>query len=258
MLSSSVNFLRSMAIIIRFEFSRVFLSARGWMYLFTFGLIWYFILNYLVLGIASLIPQGVGWPVAELNSYWRVALYLFPGLCLMITANQTCSDRSRGTLRFLVLRTDRDSIFFGRFISQMLIQMLLVVATAVTALIAAVMHDASVMAAALESTVIIVTNLFIVLIPITAMMSLLSLTVNSTRQVTVLAALIWVLSSAVIKGISYYFPFFEVFELMIPGRQLSELSGLPQAETLALAYIPLLQGLVLLLAGRFIMQRASL
>jgi ABC-type transport system involved in multi-copper enzyme maturation permease subunit len=258
MLSNPVQFLRSIWIIIRFEFSRVFLSTRGWMYLFTFCLIWYFLLNYLVLSIATLMTQDIGWPVPELTSYWRVALYLFPGLCLVITANQTCSDRSRGTLRFLVLRADRDSIYFGRFISQILIQMVLVVATAATALIAAVMHDSSVMGAGLESTVIIVTNLFVVLIPITAMMSLLSLTVNSTRQVMVLAALIWVLASAIIQGISHYFPFFEVFELIIPGRQLPELSDLPQAETLSLAYIPLLQGLVLLLAGRLIMQRASL
>ena len=74
----------------------------------------------------------------------------------------------------------------------------------------------------------------------------------------VLATLIWVLASAIIQGISYYFPFFEVFELIIPGRQLSELADLPQAETLSLAYIPLLQGLALLIAGRFIMQRTSL
>ena len=258
MLSSPVQFLKSIWIIIRFEFSRVFLSTRGWMYLFTFGLVWYFVLNYLVLNISTLMAQDVGWPVPELTSYWQVALYLFPALCLVITANQTCSDRSRGTLRFLVLRTDRDSIFFGRFISQMLIQMMLVVATAATAFIAAVMHDGSVMWPGLGSAAIIVTNLFIVLIPITAMMSLLSLMVNSTRQVMVLAILIWVSASAVIQGISHYFPFFEVFDLIIPGRQLSELSGLPLAETLSLAYVPLLQGLVLLIAGRFVMQRASL
>ena len=258
MLSSPVQFLRSMWIIIRFEFSRVFLSARGWMYLFTFGLTWYFVLNYLVLNITPLMAQDAGWPVPELTSYWRVALYLFPGLCLMITANQTCSDRSRGTLRFLVLRADRDSIFFGRFIFQMLIQMMLIVATAATALIAAVMQDGALMGVGLGSAAIIVTNLFIVLIPITAMMSLLSLTVNSTRQVMVLAMLIWVLASAVIQGVSYYFPFFEVFDLIIPGRQLSELSGLPQAETLSLAYVPLLQGLALLFAGRLLMQRTSL
>jgi ABC-type transport system involved in multi-copper enzyme maturation permease subunit len=258
MLSSPVQFLRSMWLIIRFEFSRVFLSTRGWMYLFTFGLVWYFVLNYVVLNMATLMTQDGDWPVPELTSYWRVALYLFPALCLVITANQTCSDRSRGTLRFLVLRADRDSIFFGRFISQMLIQMVLVVATTATALIAAVMHDDSVIWVGLGSSAIIVTNIFIVLIPITAMMSLLSLTVNSTRQVMVLATLIWVLASAIIQGISHYFPFFEVFDLIIPGRQLSELSDLPLAETLSLAYVPLLQGLALLFAGRWVMQRTSL
>ena len=258
MFSKPVQFLKSIWTIICFEFSRIFLSARGWMYLFTFGLVWFFVLDYVVLNIATLLPQNSGWPVPELSGYWRVALYLFPALCLLITANQTCSDRSRGTLRFLVLRASRDSIYLGRFISQMLIQMLLVVVTVVTALVAAVVHDASVMVAALESSFIIVINLFIVLIPITAMMSLLSLTVKSTRQVMVLATLIWVMASAIIQGISYYFPVFEVFELLIPGRQLSELADLPQAQTLSLAYIPLLQGLVLLIVGRLLMQRASL
>jgi hypothetical protein len=258
MLSSPVQFLRSVWLIIRFEFSRVFLSTRGWMYLFTFGLVWYFVLNYLVLNITTLMAQDAGWPVPELTSYWRVALYLFPVLCLVMTANQTCSDRSRGTLRFLVLRADRDSIFFGRFISQMLIQMVLILATTASALIAAVMHDDSVMAAGLVSSGIIVANLFMVLIPITAMMSLLSLTVKSTRQVTVLATLIWVLASAIIQGISHYFPFFEIFDLIIPGRQLSDLANLPQTETFSLAYVPLLQGIILLFAGRLLMQRTSL
>lgn len=258
MLSSPVKFLRSMWLIIRFEFSRVFFSSRGWMYLLTFGLVWYFVLNYLVLNMATLMDQNANSPTPELASYWQIALYLFPALCLVITANQTCSDRSRGTLRFLVLRADRDSIFFGRFIYQMLIQMVLVVTTTATALIAAVLHDGSVMWTGLGSSAIIVTNLFIVLIPITAMMSLLSLTVTSTRQVMVLAILIWVLASAIIQGISHYFPFFEIFDLIIPGRQLSELADLPLSETFSLAYVPLLQGLVLLFAGRFVMQRASL
>jgi hypothetical protein len=247
-----------MWIIIRFELGRVFLSTRGWMYLFTFGLVWYFVLNYLVLNMTGFVTQDTGWPVPELTSYWRVALYLFPGLCLVMTANQTCSDRNRGTLRFLVLRANRDSIFLGRFISQMLIQVVLIIATTASALIAAVMHDESQMWAGLVSSAIIVTNLFIILIPITAMMSLLSLTVKSTRQVTVLATLIWILASAIIQGISHYFPFFEIFDLFIPGRQLSELANLPQAETFSLAYVPVLQGLVLLLVGRLVMQRTSL
>jgi hypothetical protein len=140
----------------------------------------------------------------------------------------------------------------------MLIQMVLILATTASALIAAVMHDDSVMAAGLVSSGIIVANLFMVLIPITAMMSLLSLTVKSTRQVTVLATLIWVLASAIIQGISHYFPFFEIFDLIIPGRQLSELANLPQTETFSLAYVPLLQGIILLFAGRLLMQRTSL
>ena len=256
--SDHLSFITTMWIIIRFEFSRVFLSQRGWMYLVTFGILWYFILNYWVLNLTGFLGDNIGWPVPELTSYWKVALYLFPGLCLAITANQTCSDKTRGTLRFLVLRANRNSIFLGRFLSQMLLQLVLIVVTTASAYIAAVMHDKSNIMPGIFSSVIIVSNLFIVLIPVTAMMSLLSLLVNSTRQVTVLAILIWVLASAFIQGVSHYFPFFEVFELLVPGRQLTELSELPQAETFTLAYIPLLQGFVLLVIGCLVMKRTSL
>ena len=131
MVNTSVQFLRSVWLIIQFEFSRVFLSSRGWMYLFTFGLVWYFLLNSVILNISNFIGSNAGWPVPELASYWKVSVYLFPLLCLVMTANQTCSDRGRGTLRFLVLRASRDSIYFGRFFAQILLQMVLVVATVI-------------------------------------------------------------------------------------------------------------------------------
>ena len=227
------------------------------MYLFTFGLIWYFLLKFIILNISPLLGRG-GWPSPELASYWRAALYLFPSLSMVISANQTCSDRTRGTLRFLLLRASRDSIYFGRYLAQLLLQMCLIVATLASVLIAALMKDSSLLIDGFESAVIIACNLFIVLIPITAMMALLSITVKSTRQAIVLAMLIWVLASALIKLVSQYFPLFEVFEFIIPGRQLSDLSDLSMMGTFSLAHVPILQGVVLLVAGRLVMQRAVL
>ena len=69
------------------------------------------------------------WPVAEFAIYWLVAVYSFPLFALFVTSDQTCSDKARGTLRFITLRATRSEILIGRFFGQFLIIVVLIFLT---------------------------------------------------------------------------------------------------------------------------------
>ena len=143
----SPGFLHHSLLICQFELKRLFSSRKGLLYLITFALVWYFILLYPIRFASDVLDQeknitssisfleffGFGsllnWQIPEMGMYWHFSLIIFPLLAVMTSADQTCSDRERGTLRFLCLRVSRDSLFFGRFAGMMLIHTLLILAT---------------------------------------------------------------------------------------------------------------------------------
>ncbi|MBV1920917.1 MAG: ABC transporter permease, partial [Pseudomonadales bacterium] len=172
-------------------------------------------------------------------------------------ADQTASDRDRGSLRFLTMRCSRDSIFLGRFIGQMIIQTILVILTLITTFIVSVYSNPTALISSLQCLLLISANLFFVLLPFTAMMALLSAAVRSPRQAMILAVLLWTLVSATLTSISQHWPIFEFLTYLIPGVHLEDLTELQPSETLSLAYIPILQTLVLLIIGRFVMTRGA-
>lgn len=270
------GFLNHLLLICQFELKRLFFTRKGLLYLITFSLVWCFILLYPIRLASNLLGQGqyaghnssffeflgfgslLNWQVPEFGIYWHIALILFPSLCVMIAADQTSSDRERGTLRFLALRTGRDSIFFGRFLGAMTTQLVLIIATVLTTLIFAIVRNPDIFPTALNSVLAITVNLVLVLLPFTAMMAALSATFKSAKQATVWAILIWSFLSAIIGGLSSYLPFLDTLKILIPGYQMSELSQLSEWQTLNLAYIPLLQTAMLLFIGRWIMLRQAL
>ena len=71
-------------------------------------------------------PCSLSGPWPKWRCFWCFALYLFPMFSILIAADQFSSDKTRGTLRFLTIRTSRDSLLFGRFLGQILIQGLLI------------------------------------------------------------------------------------------------------------------------------------
>lgn len=127
------NFFNQLLLIGQFEFNRTFATRKGLLNLLTFAVVWYFILFYPLRFAADLLSQGksfmqetgffefIGldslphWSIPEFGVFWHFALMLFPMLSVSLAADQTCSDRERGTLRFITLRCSRDSLFFGRF-----------------------------------------------------------------------------------------------------------------------------------------------
>jgi hypothetical protein len=259
-----------------FELKRLFSTRKGLLYLVTFAVVWYFILIYPIRLAADVLGQGqytaqgasffeyigfgslLNWQIPEFGVFWRFALVMFPLLCVIIAADQTCSDRERGTLRFLALRTSRESIFFGRFAGVVVIQAVLILATLFTTLLLVIYRDANLLSTAFNSALAIAVNLILVLLPFTAMMAALSAMVKSARQATVWAILIWSFLSGIISGLSYYLPGLDILKMMIPGYQMAEQAQLSEWETMRLAYIPLLQTVVLLATGRWIMSRQTL
>jgi ABC-type transport system involved in multi-copper enzyme maturation permease subunit len=270
------SFFSQLLLICQFELKRLFFTRKGLLYLITFAVVWYFILLYPIRYAANFLEQGQGsshrggffdflgfgsllnWQIPEFGVYWRFALVMFPLLCVVITADQTCSDRERGTLRFLALRVSRDGLFFGRFIGAIATQAVLIVATLLTTLALTIFRDANLLSMAVNSAMAIMVNVIVVLLPFTAMMAALSATVKSTRQVMVWAILIWSFLSGIISGLSSYLPALNTLKILIPGYQMSGLAQLAEWQTLQLAYIPLLQTIVLLALGRWIMSRQTL
>ncbi|OUS25656.1 hypothetical protein A9Q99_20590 [Gammaproteobacteria bacterium 45_16_T64] len=271
------GFLRSSWIIAQFELIRLFGTARGLLTLFTFAVIWYFMLTNLVMTAANFIEQNastrmstmmfnssgfgqlLAWPIAEFSAYWRIALYLFPVFAVLFAADQTASDRDRGGLRFLTTRCSRDSIFLGRFIGQTIIVSFLVVGTLLTTLaVALYAHPAESWPMSFYCTLLIATNLLAVLMPYTAMMALLSASVRSPILAIILAVLLWTIVLWSVTALSEYYPAFDFVKYIIPGIQISDLTQLQPADTLSLIHIPLLQTAVLLIIGRFVMAKGAI
>lgn len=268
----AVHFFNHLLLISQFELKRVFATRKGVLSLITFVVVWYFILLYPLRFTADILIQGKGvnffdfigfgslqlWPIPEFAVFWHFALIIFPMLSITLAADQTCSDRERGTLRFIALRSSRDSLFFGRFIGVMIIQSLLISSTAFTTLVLVLYRDATLASAALSNLSAITVNVVLAILPFTAMMAVLSATVKSVRQATVWAILIWTFLAGIISLLAHYLPAVAFFKYLIPGFQLADLSQLSEWQTLQLAYIPLLQSVILLAFGRWIMARQPL
>lgn len=270
------NLFNSLLLICQFELKRLFSTRKGLLYILTFAVVWSFILFYPIqyasdvldrhqkTGHGSLFFEFIGfgsfmyWKVPEFGVYWRFALLMFPMLCISITADQTSSDRERGTFRFLTLRMSRAGLFFGRFMGAMAIQAILIIATLITTLALAIYRDASLLSIGLNSSIAIAVNLFIVLLPFTAMMAALSASVKSAKQSTVWAILIWSFLAGIITGLSSYIPALDILKNLIPGYQMTEISQLSEWQPIQLAYIPIFQSIVLLGVGYWIMSRQAL
>ncbi len=270
------GFFNHLLLICQFELNRSFATRKGLLSMVTFAVIWYFILLYPLRFAAGIAVQdhglnqhfslfdfiGLGsnqhWSIPEFDVFWQLALIIFPMLSITMAADQTCSDRARGTLRFMVLRSSRDRIFFGRFTGVMLIQALLISAAAFSTLALVLSRDASLFTAALSDLFALIVNLVLIVLPFTAMMAALSAQVKSARQATLWAILIWTFMAGIVSGLAYYVPGLDFLKLLIPGYQLSEVAQLSGWQALQLAYIPLIQSLVLLAWGRWIMVRQAL
>ncbi|PKG72528.1 ABC transporter [Shewanella sp. GutCb] len=274
--SKHSNNLRNTLLLAQFEVKKMLFNPRGMIALAAFALVWLLILLYPIRGASEFLitphykdliegifgPDVVSelfkWSVAELAIYWIAALYLFPMFSIFIAADQFSSDKSRGTFRFLTLRTSRESIFFGRFLGHMTIQTILVSLTVLATIALAVSRETALLMPAITSGILVIVNLVIVILPYTALMAILSLYANSARQATIYAILIWAAMSITIAVINNFLPIISELKWILPGSQISLMINTQGLGSFAYAPVALLQTIVLLLLGRIYIKRSAL
>lgn len=274
---TSSGMVRNTLILAKFELKKLLFNPRGLISLFAFSLVWLLLLLYPIRTASSFllteefkqlirgmfgehtINELFQWKVAEMAVFWITALYLFPLFSIFVTADQFASDKNRGSFRFLTLRTSRDSIFFGRFIGHMLIQSLLLTLTILATITLAMSRDMMLLLPALTSGVLVFINLFIILLPYTAMMAILSLYANTARQATIYAILFWAVSAVIIAIVhSQFAPLAQWLQWILPGAQISMMINTQGFGSFIYAPIPLLQAGLLLFLGRQYIKRSPL
>lgn len=258
------------------EMLRLLSTKRGIVSLFGFLLIWIAVLNYGILpaavffgsandsGLAEIFLPRLGleawqqWPSPELAVYWVVSLYLLPFFALVTSADQTASDRSRGTLRYLVLRCSRLDIFLGRFLGQCVILSLVVLATLASVLIVIMTNIPALLPASLARSPVVIVNLLLLVMPYIALMAWVSVMARSARQATLYAVIAWLTISLLVGYVQSRYGPIALLDWALPGSQVSQLIRLYDWQTLKLAPVPIVHTLVLLLIGGFMMWRRDL
>lgn len=255
------------------EVLRLLSTKRGLLSLLGFCLIWAAVLNYGILPAAKLVGGASEsgllqllmeqfrldatelWPTPELNVYWISCLYLLPFLAILTSADQTASDRNRGTLRYLVLRCGRLEIFFGRYVGQLFILLGVVLITLGSVLAITALNSANSLPESLASAPAIIVNLMLLLAPYIALMAVVSVLARTARQATLYAVIIWIAVSLLVSYLRAWFPDNNLLDWALPGSQVSELRWLSGWDTMALAPIPIVHTLFFLTVGAVLMQR---
>jgi len=186
--------------------------------------------------------QLTDWRVPELAVYWLLGLMLLPFFCITLTADQTASDRSRGTMRLLTLRATRLQIFFGRYLGQILLLLVFVGLSLLSTLPVTLYRDAGAVDDWLALALPVLLNLLIVLLPYVALMALVSALAKSARLRYLLA----------------YFPAATFLEWVMPGSQIKYLLRSVGWQAMQFVQIPLIQTVVLLVIGYLVMLRRDL
>ncbi|OED43310.1 hypothetical protein AB833_04105 [Chromatiales bacterium (ex Bugula neritina AB1)] len=271
-----MQFIKNIVIISLLELQRTFSTPRGLAVVVAFLLVWALILRYLVMGAANWLANGeegrlvgsffnsrlidslLGWQVAEFSVFWVVGLYLFPLLCLILAADQTASDRTRGTLRLLSLHTTRSSLFFGRFSGALIVQALLLSIVTAATCILAVHRNQQLLIPALDTAAMVFVNLLLLIAAYTAAMAVISLFARSARQATTWATILWIALTVSLSWLSHRYPETTNLRWLVPGAHISSLLHHNSWQALQLAIVPGVQATVLLLLGWFIINRRDL
>jgi Cu-processing system permease protein len=266
--------IQRLSIITQFELTRVFTTKNGLIALTAFCAVWFILLYYMISAatdiifsdgfkmVASTLFGALGlnallkWPVAEFAIYWLVAVYSFPLFTLFVASDQTCSDRMRGTLRFITLRATRSEILTGRFLGQFLTIVVLILSTLVACIALATVRDGALLFPAINQALVLFLELSVIITPFIALMSLLNSILSSSKMSIVVSILFYTLGALLIGFIQYQLNSDLFLDYIFPGTQISKvvaLEGLDVTHYL----IPLLQTALLLFIADKLLKRAS-
>ena len=281
LLAATVNIIQSntlspLRLIVNQELVASFASKRGLFVTSVFILTWTWLLFYPISFAAEAMKGSQGgslifsvlsvmgletlshWLMAEFAVYWVVALYLFPAFSLLMASDQMISERKRGGLRFLTLRCSRANIFFGRFLGHMLIQLLLLLATLGITYVLLLINNPQYWLEGLKILPLLLLNIILVTSPFVALMSLLSIVMNSVRISILVAVIILLLAGFIINYAASYLPFLSLFNYWIPGMQVSQMAQLSPVAALSELWKPAMQTLGLLTVGYGLFKRQAI
>ena len=261
------------------EVSKLLGTRRGWLSIAAFLLVWGIILAFVIEpaarflsneetgGLISLLfgdrvqQLANRWGHLEVSLYWLVALYVLPSFAILFSADQMASDRARGTLRYLLLRCGRFTLFISRFIGQLLIMLLLVVLTYAASVALTAVHSPERAIDMLPAAAPVIVNLWLVLMPYVALMALLSVLASSSKQAIVYSVIGWIVLWLAIRFVQNRFEYaswVSLLDWVMPGAQIRALLQLSHWDTLQLAPIPIVHTIVLLTIGAFFMWKRDL
>jgi len=258
-----------------FELTRLFASKRGLVVLSAFVCVWLLIFYFIIGSSADFISSNnfkdivqqafsqlnllilLEWELPELTIYWIVSAYLLPTFALLFSCDQTCSDRERGTLRFVLLRASRSELLYGRFFGQVFIVCTLIFITLLASLLFSLVNQQSVGMASVMLSVSILLKLIIITLPFIASMSLINVFVKSAKMSLVVYFLIYIASAIVIGLLNKYVMNLSYLFYLLPGEQIESIVGF-DGNYLNEYVIPLTQTVIYLLVAQYIFRRSSL
>lgn len=266
---------RSIWLISQFELTRLFLTKRGAILLAAFAIVWFLILKYPVsYSVSILSNESFGdnitvfssqlnldyllkWAYSEVAIYWLFGIFIFPFIAVLMTSDQTASDATRGTIRFLLLRTSRNQLLFGRFIGQLMIISILIALTMFAAFTMGIWRDANNTLAALPELALVAGNLIIACLPFIALMALFNTWIQSSKLSVVFTIILLPIVSGLIGWLSGYVAPIEHLLLALPGVQLTDTVQMANFKWSSII-TPLTQTLVYLGLAQLVLTRKAL
>jgi ABC-type transport system involved in multi-copper enzyme maturation permease subunit len=263
-------------LIARQELLASFASKRGLFVSSLFVIIWLWLLFYPIRISAEAMNNPIGnsfilsvlnllgleplkdWLLAEFAVYWAVALYIFPAFSLFMAADQMISERKRGGLRFLTLRCSRGQIFFGRYLGHILIQTGLLIITLAITYALLIINSPQYWLEGLQILPLLLLNLIVVTSPFVALMSLLSVLMNSVRMASLMSVIILVIAGVIINMLALYIPFLSVLHYLIPGMQVESMAQVSPNIALLSLWIPIVQSMIFLALGYGLFKRQAI
>ncbi|MGI2260774.1 ABC transporter permease subunit [Shewanella sp. GXUN23E] len=252
-----------------FELKKTFSGTRGLIGLGAFLLIWLVLLIYPIGSAAHWLSQPgfvdmvrafsdgqadiiLSWQVPELAMFWVFALYLFPLSVLTVSADMFATDRQMGTLRFVLQRASRQEIFWGRLLGHLLLQATLILLAMMATLLMASLRDNSNLLSGLTEALWVFPALVINVLPYLALMAVLSVVCRSARTSIIWAVIILTLGGLLIQLTMHQFGTIPLLADAIPGSQLSAMINTKGIGVMSQALTPVVQSIILLVAGIYI------
>lgn len=268
--------LRQLLLLAMFEWRRVFGNKKAWLVLLALVLVWGTLFWQVLLplsvklqdptlrlmayqGLAQLgLANLSAWRLPEVAMFWLLCCSVWPVASMLLTASQTCRDRQQGTLRFLLLRTTRSQLFFGRFFGHWLLMGWLMLAVNILFLTMLALQYQHIPWAAASQMPQLWCNAMLMMLPFVSLMALCSVWAKSSRVALAMAICGVAVLAVAISQLRHLWP--DAVELLtwLPGARLDQWLEIAAQPTVELWSVSALQTIAFLLLGWFSMHRRAI